>query len=51
MDRFIEGEILPFCRKNDITIIAYKPFRKGALLKDSYRRILEKDMGGRQRRY
>jgi diketogulonate reductase-like aldo/keto reductase len=41
LDRFIEEEVLPFCRKNGITIIAYRPLGKGALLKNSYRRILE----------
>ncbi len=42
LDRFIEEEILPFCKKNGITIIAYRPLGKGFLLNDPYREILER---------
>jgi len=41
LDRLIEHEILPFCARNGITVIAYRPLGKGSLLKDPYRRILE----------
>jgi diketogulonate reductase-like aldo/keto reductase len=41
LDKLVEEEILPFCRKNGITIIAYRPLGKGALLKSSYKRVLE----------
>jgi diketogulonate reductase-like aldo/keto reductase len=41
LDRLIEEEILPFCGKNGITIIAYRPLGKGVLLKNSYKRVLE----------
>ena len=41
LDRLVEEEILPFCRKNGITIIAYRPLGKGALLKSSYKSVLE----------
>ncbi|MCX8187135.1 MAG: aldo/keto reductase [Nitrososphaeria archaeon] len=40
MDRLIEEEILPFCKKNDITVIAYRPLGKGLLLQDPYRKVL-----------
>ena len=42
MSRLIEEELLPFCKKNKITIIAYRPLGKGSLLKDPYRSRLEK---------
>lgn len=29
----MESEIIPFCRKNDITIMAYRPLERGLLLK------------------
>ncbi len=40
-DRNIEEELLPFCKKNGITVIAYRPLGKGALLKEPYRSRLE----------
>ena len=41
MSRLIEEELLPFCKKNKMTIIAYRPLGKGLLLKDPYRNKLE----------
>ena len=41
MSRLIEESLLPFCKKNRITVIAYRPLGKGALLKDPYRSKLE----------
>ncbi len=41
MNRLIEEDLLPFCKKNKITIIAYRPLGKGVLLKDPYRSRLE----------
>jgi diketogulonate reductase-like aldo/keto reductase len=29
----MESEIIPFCRKNDITVMAYRPLERGLLLK------------------
>jgi len=41
LDRGIEEDLLPFCRKNGITIIAYRPLGKGRLLEEPYRSRLE----------
>jgi len=41
MSRLIEEELLPFCKKNKMTIIAYRSLGKGLLLKDPYRNKLE----------
>lgn len=40
-DKNIEREILPFCRKNKITIIAYRPLAKGMVAREPYRSRLE----------
>jgi len=41
LDRQIEEDLLPFCKKNGITIIAYRPLGKGRLLREPYRSRLE----------
>jgi len=41
MDRRIEEDLLPFCKKNNVTIIAYRPLGKGRLLREPYRSRLE----------
>lgn len=41
VDRQIEEDLLPFCKKNNITIIAYRPLGKGRLLKEPYKSRIE----------
>jgi diketogulonate reductase-like aldo/keto reductase len=40
--RDIEKDLLEFCRKNKITIIAYSPLARGELLKGKYYEVLSK---------
>jgi diketogulonate reductase-like aldo/keto reductase len=40
--RDIEKDLLDFCRKNKITIIAYSPLARGELLKEKYYEFLSK---------
>ena len=40
-DRGVEEKILPYCRKNGITVMAYRPLAKGAILREPYRGKLE----------
>lgn len=42
IDRGIEEDILPFCRENGITVIAYRPLAKGLVLKEPFRTVLER---------
>lgn len=41
IDRGIENEILPFCKENNITIIAYRPLAKGLVAQEPYKTRLE----------
>ncbi len=41
IDRGIEDEILPFCKENDITVIAYRPLAKGLIAHEPYKSKLE----------
>lgn len=41
IDKGIEDEILPFCKKNNITVIAYRPLSKGQIVQEPYKSKLE----------
>lgn len=41
IDRGIEEEILPFCRENNITVLAYRPLAKGLVAREPYKTRLE----------
>ncbi len=41
IDKAIEDEILPFCKKNNITVIAYRPLAKGLIVREPYKSKLE----------
>ncbi len=42
IDKGIEEYVLPFCRKNNITVIAYRPLSKGQIAQEPYKSRLEK---------
>ncbi|MCS7126630.1 MAG: aldo/keto reductase [Aigarchaeota archaeon] len=42
IDRGIEEDILPFCKENNITVIAYRPLAKGLVAREPYKSILER---------
>jgi diketogulonate reductase-like aldo/keto reductase len=44
-ERSIEKDILPYCEKNKITIMAYTPLAKGKLAKDKFLEEIGKKYG------
>lgn len=41
IDRGVEDRILPFCKENNITVIAYRPLSKGLVAQEPYKSKLE----------
>ncbi|MCL7382688.1 MAG: aldo/keto reductase [Thaumarchaeota archaeon] len=41
IDKGIEDKILPFCKENNITVIAYRPLSKGLVAQEPYKSRLE----------
>jgi myo-inositol catabolism protein IolS len=46
LQREIEEEVLPYCRKNNITILAYSPLAQGALTGKYDRGLFQREMSG-----
>jgi len=46
----MESEIIPYCQKNDIIIIAYRPLERGALIKNN-ETILNKTLDSLSKKY